>query len=260
MTWPLNCLENDTKLLEKFKDFKLKPDQLKTLEADSNLSIFLQREENLQLMQGFEGQMLAKCEGLLHYEYLLLKERAKNIVFHENTLTELAQLQTESEELVKDRERYQISSDLERQLQEESQRVEKTRTELTMIQENLTKLVSFLGEALQGKLGGQEQIIGQVAQPTGVLPNNQFDLLLGSLQKSYSQLAEGKEMRIPPFVNPYSQTINAKDPMTLLQVVSDYRATDPMLYKLQTKDMQSLIESTIEHLESSSRIQGNSIA
>ena len=90
MTWPLNCLENDTKLLEKFKDFKLKPDQLKTLEADSNLSIFLQREENLQLMQGFEGQMLAKCEGLLHYEYLLLKERAKNIVFHENTLTELA--------------------------------------------------------------------------------------------------------------------------------------------------------------------------
>ena len=30
-----------------------------------------------------------------------------------------------------------------------------------------------------------------------------------------------------------------------------------MLNKLQTKDMQSLIESTIEHLESSSRIQNS---
>ena len=47
MKYPLNCLENDSKLLEKFKDFKLKPDHIKTLEADSNLSTFLQREENL---------------------------------------------------------------------------------------------------------------------------------------------------------------------------------------------------------------------
>ena len=92
MTWPLNCLENDTKLLEKFKDFKLKPDHFKSMEADSNLSTFLQREENLTLIQGLEGEMLDKCEGLLHYEYLLLKERAKNIVFHENAVSELAQL------------------------------------------------------------------------------------------------------------------------------------------------------------------------
>ena len=53
MTWPLNCLENDSKLLEKFRDFKLKPDHLKAVEADSNLSIFMQREENLQLMACF---------------------------------------------------------------------------------------------------------------------------------------------------------------------------------------------------------------
>ena len=31
-----------------------------------------------------------------------------------------------------------------------------------------------------------------------------------------------------------------------------------MLNKLQTKDMQSLIENTIENLETSTRIQGNS--
>ena len=36
--------------------------------------------------------MLAKCEGLLHFEYLILKERAKNMVFHENTISELASL------------------------------------------------------------------------------------------------------------------------------------------------------------------------
>ena len=41
MTWPLNCLENDSRLIEKFKDFKLKPDHLKTLDGDSNLSQFL---------------------------------------------------------------------------------------------------------------------------------------------------------------------------------------------------------------------------
>ena len=64
--------------------------------------------------------------------------------------------------------------------------------------------------------------------------------------------------RISPTINPYSQTIHAKDPATLLQVVNDYRATDPMLNKLQTKDMQSLIENTIENLETSSRIQGSS--
>lgn len=43
-------------------------------------------------MQGFEGEMLAKCEGLLHYEYLLLKERAKNMVFQENAISELTTL------------------------------------------------------------------------------------------------------------------------------------------------------------------------
>ena len=65
-------------------------------------------------MHGLSGDLLSKCEGLLHFEYILLKERAKNIVFHENAISELTSLQSESEELAKDRERYQISSDLER--------------------------------------------------------------------------------------------------------------------------------------------------
>jgi len=57
MTWPLNCLENDTKLMEKFRDFKLKPDHLKTLDSDSNFSLFMQREENLQFMRRMSGDL-----------------------------------------------------------------------------------------------------------------------------------------------------------------------------------------------------------
>jgi len=43
-------------------------------------------------MHGLQGDMYVKCEGLLHFEYLLLKERAKNIVFHDNAISELTTL------------------------------------------------------------------------------------------------------------------------------------------------------------------------
>ena len=44
-------------------------------------------------MNNMSGELLSKCEGLLHYEYLLLKERAKNIIMQENLQTEVAQVQ-----------------------------------------------------------------------------------------------------------------------------------------------------------------------
>jgi hypothetical protein len=90
MTWPLNCLENDAKLIEKFRDFKLKPDHLKTLEADSNFSAFLQRTENRDFIKSMPVDLTLKCEGLLQFEYLLLKERAKNIIVKENYETEIS--------------------------------------------------------------------------------------------------------------------------------------------------------------------------
>ena len=43
-------------------------------------------------MKNLSGDMLTKCEGLLHYEYLLLKERAKNIIMQENLEAEVAQI------------------------------------------------------------------------------------------------------------------------------------------------------------------------
>lgn len=92
LTWPLNCLENDTKLFEKFKDFKLKPDHLKSLDSDSNFSQFLQREENMQLLRRMTGDLHQKCEGLLQFEYLLVKERAKNLIVKENYEKEIQKI------------------------------------------------------------------------------------------------------------------------------------------------------------------------
>lgn len=106
MTWPLNCLENDTKLMEKFRDFKLKPDHLKTLDSDSNFSLFMQRDENLQFMRRMSGDLQQKCEGLLQFEYLLLKERAKNSIVKETLEKEIQGLQRERDEVMKDREKY----------------------------------------------------------------------------------------------------------------------------------------------------------
>jgi hypothetical protein len=113
MVWPLNCLENDSRLLEKFKDFKLKPDHLKGLDQDSNFSTFLRREENAQMLRRVGSDLYQRCEGLLQFEYLLLKERAKNVIVKENYEKEIEAIQAEKEELYKDRERYSKVAALE---------------------------------------------------------------------------------------------------------------------------------------------------
>jgi len=120
----LNCLENDTKLFEKFKDFKLKPDHLKSLDSDSNFSQFLQREENMQLLRRMTGDLHQKCEGLLQFEYLLVKERAKNLIVKENYEKEIQNIQNEKEELFKERERYTQLTEYERSIQEQGLKID----------------------------------------------------------------------------------------------------------------------------------------
>ena len=68
-------------------------------------------------MKNLSGDLLSKCEGLLHYEYLLLKERAKNIILAEHLQQEISTVQQESEELARDREKYGLAVDYERMLQ-----------------------------------------------------------------------------------------------------------------------------------------------
>ena len=94
----------------------------------------------------------------------------------------------------------------------------------------------------------------------GSRPYNQLNLLLSNLKKSFSSHAEDLiGQRMSPAINPYSQTISAKDPETLLQVVKDYRMTDPISKYHKSKDLQSLVETAIEHLESGSRLQAGNI-
>lgn len=59
---------------------------------------------------------MAKAEGLLHYEYLILKERAKNNIVKETMESELNSIHQEKEELFKDRERYGKLGAFERQI------------------------------------------------------------------------------------------------------------------------------------------------
>ena len=60
----------------------------------------------MQFMRKMPADLQQKCEGLLHFEYILLKERAKNIIVKENFEKEITHLQSEKEEVLKDREKY----------------------------------------------------------------------------------------------------------------------------------------------------------
>ena len=51
----------------------------------------------------------------------------------ENLQTEVAQIQQESEELARDREKYGVAANYERILQEESERNDRNRTELQQV-------------------------------------------------------------------------------------------------------------------------------
>ena len=203
MKYPLNCLENDSKLLEKFKDFKLKPDHIKSLEADSNLSTFLQREENLSLMKNLSGDLLTKCEGLLHYEYLLLKERAKNIILAEHLQSEISTVQLESEELVRDREKYGLAVDYERMLQEDSERNDKNKAELLSIQDGLYSLID------QSRKIFQRDLIFQGVSEGRSTPYSE-NIMTPDTSSLYNQQKP----------NPYAQTINAKNGAALMQVIA----------------------------------------
>lgn len=67
-------------------------------------------------MRDLHGDLVVKAEGLLHFEYLLLKERAKNSIVKEYIETEVANLNELREDLLADRERYSKTTELERKV------------------------------------------------------------------------------------------------------------------------------------------------
>ena len=123
LVWPLNCLESDAKLMQRFKDYKMTPEDKKTQSADSSFGIFLQREENRHFSKNLDNEMHLKSENLLYFEYMLLKERAKNSIVKEYIETEMTNLQVTRDELLKDRERYCKAAELERKVHEDSARL-----------------------------------------------------------------------------------------------------------------------------------------
>jgi hypothetical protein len=92
--------------------------------------LFLQREENLQLTRDLTGDLLTRVEALLHFEYMLLKERSKNSIVKEYMDTEMTNLQSLREEYLKDRERYCKCTEIERKNAEEATRLENKSTDL----------------------------------------------------------------------------------------------------------------------------------
>ena len=73
---------------------------------------------------------------------MLLKERAKNSIVKEYMDNEMASLQSFREELLKDRERYSKSTEIERKNAEEATRLEQKNKELRELQENLLDMIS----------------------------------------------------------------------------------------------------------------------
>jgi len=83
----LNCLESEIRLAERLRETKLSPDYyhiaLLPLDNDPHLSSFYQREENrvfLKSLDGLPDTLRLKGEGLMKFEYALLKERTKNLI------------------------------------------------------------------------------------------------------------------------------------------------------------------------------------
>lgn len=98
------------------KEVKLTPDLFKglSLDNDFNYGIFQNREENKKFLKGLSGEVHMKAEGLLKFEYCILQERSKNGIVKEYIEDELKHLESEKNEAMKEREKYQNLLALER--------------------------------------------------------------------------------------------------------------------------------------------------
>lgn len=88
-----------------------------SIEEDRQLSEFYGREENRKFVQGLEGLsevIRLKGEGVMKYEFALLKERAKQMVVKEYMESELKTLHQDRVDILNERERYLKVSELER--------------------------------------------------------------------------------------------------------------------------------------------------
>ncbi len=108
ISWPLTCLDNDTKLADKLRDIKLTPDLFRglALESDSGYLDFKSRTDNVQFLKPLQGEMYAKAETLLKYEYSIMQERTKHAIVQEYFEGEMNKIESERVDMCKEREKY----------------------------------------------------------------------------------------------------------------------------------------------------------
>lgn len=96
MLWPLTCLENENRLAEKLREVKLSPEYYRTallsIDDDRHLAEFIYRDENKEFLNTLGQEMRVKGEGLLKFEFMLLKERMKNLIVGDYLETEITSL------------------------------------------------------------------------------------------------------------------------------------------------------------------------
>lgn len=88
-----------------------------SIEEDRQLTEFYQREENKQFITSLEGlneALRLKGEGLLKLEYVVLKERTKQLIVKDYMDSELKLLHQEKLDLLTERERYLRINEIER--------------------------------------------------------------------------------------------------------------------------------------------------
>ncbi len=69
---PLNYLENEMRLADKYADVKINPEQIYlTQDQEKQFQYFLQRDENCLFLKNYEND-IHKAEALLKYEFSIL--------------------------------------------------------------------------------------------------------------------------------------------------------------------------------------------
>jgi hypothetical protein len=121
VTWPLNCLESEDRLADKIKEVKLTPEYYKiatmSIEDERQLHEFFSREENKAFIASLEGlneHLRLKGEGLLKFEYVVLKERTKQLIVKDYLDSELKTLHQDKIDVLSERERYLRLTEQER--------------------------------------------------------------------------------------------------------------------------------------------------
>lgn len=200
------------------------------------------------------SELVQRCESLLHYEYLLTKERAKNIVHHESLMVEVTQAQQESEELARDREKYTGFGEQEKLLLAEQRRIDQNKAELEQLWQGLHRMIGESSELIE---------MAKRNNPAYRFEDSPVNLNKGVLLGSNYKLGGGSndlvtEQSSNP-INPYSETINVRTGPALLMVVNQYRDEDPLIRNKGATDLQTLIERTLEGLDQTQKITGEQV-